>query len=136
MDKVKSNIMVEFSIYGEGFEPCIISEELNVEPSETHIKGTTIKGKKICWKETAWVISTGYEISMDINEQLNKIFKKLEGKEEKLIKIKNDLNVKMLIMIVVNIENKEPPAMYFRNHIIHFLSNIDAEVGFDVYVYS
>lgn len=60
----------------------------------------------------------------------------LEFKTEKLVELKDKLCVSMLFMIVVKIENNETPAMYFKKPFIHFLSRIDAEVGFDVYVYS
>lgn len=132
----KTSVMVRFSIYGENFDPSIISEELGLLPTETHLKGELTKNGKNTWKDTSWSINTGYEDSYDINEQLEKIMYLLECKTEKLTELKDKFCVSMLFMIVVKIENNETPAMYFKKPFIHFLSRIDAEVGFDVYVYS
>jgi len=132
----KTSVMVRFSIHGENFDPCVISEELGLSPTETHLKGEPTKNGRNTWKDTSWSINTGYEESLDINVQLEKIMSLLEFKTEKLVELKDKLCVSMLFMIVVKIENNETPAMYFKKPFIHFLSRIDAEVGFDVYVYS
>jgi len=39
-------------------------------------------------------------------------------------------------MIVIEIENNDKPAMYLQKNIIDFSSSIDAEIQFDLYVYS
>ncbi len=132
----KTTVMVEFSIYGEKFEPKYITEQLGIVPSETYIKGELIKNGRAARKETAWTISTGYEFSIDINEQLEKIVSLLEGKVDELVKLKSNLCLNMLFMIVVKIESNEIPAMYLKERFIHFASRIDAEVGFDTYIYS
>lgn len=132
----KSNVMVRFSLYGDDFNPALITKQLKIEPSETYIKGEQIRDGKIKRKETSWSISTKYEISLDINDQINKIMTLLYGKEAIITDLKKKYDLNILFMIVVNIENNDKPAMYFRKSFIHFLSDIDAEVGFDLYVYS
>lgn len=132
----KTSVMVRFSIYGDNFNPSIITKGLELMPTETHIKGERKKNGKSTWKDTSWSINTGYENSHDINEQLEKVTLLLKGRVDKLIELKDSLCVSMLFMIIVKIENNETPAMYFKKPFIHFLSRIDAEVGFDVYVYS
>jgi hypothetical protein len=126
--------MVEFSIYGESFEPEHITRELGIMPSETYWKGDIINHGKNTRKETAWIISTGYEISNDINDQIEKILALLDDKIEILIKLKTKFSLNILFMIVIMIENKETPAMYFKKHFIQFVSKIGAEIGFDTYV--
>lgn len=132
----KTSIMVEFSIYGDKFEPDDITEQLDILPCETYLKGELIKNGKIVRKETSWSINTGYENSYDINEQLEKIVMLLESKTDKLVNLKNSFNLNMLFMIVIKIENKEIPAMYFKRKFLSFLNKIGAEVGFDTYIYS
>lgn len=131
-----TSVMVRFSIYGESFNPFVISEELGILPTETHLRGEPTKNGKNTWKDTSWSINTGYEASYDINKQIEKIMLMLECKTDKLVEIKDKFRVNMLFMVIVKIENNETPAMYFKKPFIHFLSRIDAEVGFDVYVYS
>lgn len=132
----KSNVKARFSIYGENFEPGDITKQLGIIPTETYKKGELSTKYKIPRKETAWSISTGYEASMDINDQLNKILLLIEDKADKLVEIKDRLRINMLFMFVVNIVNNEKPAMYFEKRFIHFASKIDAEIGFDTYIYS
>jgi len=132
----KTTVMIEFSIYGEEFKPNYITEQLGIMPSETYLKGEIIRNGRAERKETAWTISTGYEVSIDINEQLEKIMLLLEGKIDKLVELKDSLCLNMLFMIVVKIENNEVPAMYFKKRFIDFASRIGAEVGFDTYIYS
>lgn len=132
----KTTVMVRFSIHGDNFHPSFITEKLELMPTETHLKGELTKKGKNTWKETSWSINTGYEESDDINHQLEKIMLLLDGKTDKLIELKSSLCVEVLFMIVIKIENNEIPAMYFKKQFIHFLSTIDAEVGFDVYVFS
>ena len=132
----KTSVMVEFSICGENFEPDYITKQLNIIPCETYLKGDLVKNGKIVRKETSWSISTDYEDSYDINEQLEKISDLLNRKTETLLKLKQELSVDILFMITVKIKNNETPAMYLKKPFIHFLSILDAEIGFDVYVYN
>ena len=128
--------MVRFSIYGENFKPTYITEVLGIAPSEAYTKGEKTKNGKLIRKDTSWSINTGYQDSLDINEQLEIIITQLEKKVAILTKIKQDLSVEMLFIIVIRIEDNEIPAMYFKKDFIRFISKIDAEVGFDTYIYS
>ena len=132
----KTNVMVEFSIYGENFEPKYITKQLGIMPSETYLKGELIRYGRATRKETAWSISSGYEVSLDINNQLEKVIFLLKDKVDKLVELKNSLCLNMLFIIVIRIEDNEIPAMYFKKDFIRFISKIDAEVGFDTYIYS
>ena len=131
----KTNIMVRFSIYGESFDPTDITKLLEIKPSHTHKKGDMLKNGISTRKDTAWSIETGYEESLNINDQIERILKLLEGKKDILLRIRRDMPVEMLFMIVVKIENKETPAMYFLKDTLNFFHEIKAEVGFDLYVY-
>jgi hypothetical protein len=133
----KTNVMVKFIIYGDSFEPSFITEQLTLMPNETYMKGDPTGRSGINKrKETTWSISTGYEESYDINEQLKKILLLLNGKADKLVELKHSVSVEILFMIVVKIKNEEFPAMRLGKDIIHFMSTIGAEVDFDVYVFN
>lgn len=113
----KTSVMVRFSIYGDNFHPSVITEGLELSPTDTHIKGELTKSGKNTWKDTSWSFSTEYEDSYDINEQLEKITYLLESKTDKLLELKDNLCVNMLFIIVVKIENNEIPAMVFQKTI-------------------
>ena len=88
------------------------------------------------WKETDWTLSTGYQESYDINNQLNTILKSLEGKTKELKQLKKKYDLEFLFMIVIQVENDEKPAMYLQKNIIGFASLIQAEIQFDLYIFS
>lgn len=141
MDVTK--VMAYFSIIGDHFQPEKITEELAIQPTETYIKGDIIKKTRATTSsrvrrriETDWTLSTGYQESSDINDQLKPLLRSLEGKQKNLIRLKEEYELTYVFMIVIEIENNEKPAMYFEKDIINFASTIDAEIQFDLYIYS
>jgi hypothetical protein len=129
-----TRVMVEFEISGEKFSPDEITMLLGISPTETRIKGNTITVKNIINKSTIWLYSTGYKESLDVDIQLKQIVDVFSEKIPILKDIKTRFNVKMGICVVIKVENKEPPAMSFRHWFLKFLTDIDADVDFDMYV--
>ncbi len=81
--------MAYFSITGDIFPVEAITDALNIEPTRTYKKGdivarrdnpNLVSTKKLYRKETDWNLSTGYQESYDINNQLYVILKSLEEK--------------------------------------------------------
>ncbi|MBT2640082.1 DUF4279 domain-containing protein [Bacillus sp. ISL-39] len=133
--------MAYFSALGDEFPLEIITNTLGLEPTETYKKGDIIErsrsSTKIRYrKETDWTLSTGYQESYDINDQLNVILKSLIGKTDQLSFLKGEYDLDYLFMIVIQIENSEKPAMYLQKDIIEFASLIQAEIHFDLYIFS
>lgn len=145
MDKTK--VMTYFSVLGDEFPLEVVTDTLGIEPTETYKKGDIIErtnnpnlistsNKIRRRKETDWTLSTGYQESYDINMQLNTILKPLEGKTKELKQLKEEYSLEFLFMIVIQVENNETPAMYLQKNIIDFASIIQAEIHFDLYIYS
>ncbi|ETT86570.1 DUF4279 domain-containing protein [Viridibacillus sp. FSL R5-0477] len=131
--------MAYFSAFGDNFPLEEVTNGLDVEPTETYKKGDVIKTfatKILRRKETSWTLSTGYQESLDINEQLDVILKSLKEKTKELLQLKKKYDLQFQFMIVIEIENNDKPAMYLQKNIIDFSSSIDAEIQFDLYVYS
>ncbi|MEK4092135.1 MULTISPECIES: DUF4279 domain-containing protein [unclassified Viridibacillus] len=131
--------MAYFSAFGDNFPLEEVTNGLDVEPTETYKKGDVIKTfatKILRRKETSWTLSTGYQESLDINKQLDVILKSLKEKTKELLQLKKKYDLQFQFMIVIEIENNDKPAMYLQKNIIDFSSSIDAEIQFDLYVYS
>lgn len=137
--------MAYFSAFGDEFPLEIVTDVLGIEPTETYKKGDIIESssnpnlvstKIRRRKETDWTLSTGYQESYDINNQLNPILKSLEGKTEELKQLKKKFGLEFLFMIVIEVEKDEKPAMYLQKNIIDFSSIIQAEIQFDLYIFS
>src|SRR5690606_21184530 len=136
--------MAYFSVIGDHFQPEKITEELAIQPTETYVKGDIIEQTRAANSPgirrrigTACTLSTGYQESIiDINDQLQPLLRSLEGKQPDLIRLKEEYELTYLFMIVIEIENNDKPAMYLKKDVISFASAIDAEIHFDLYIYS
>ncbi|WP_368905939.1 DUF4279 domain-containing protein [Bacillus wiedmannii] len=135
--------MAYFSVTGDAFPVEAITDALSIEPTRTYKKGDVVarhdnpnlvSTKVIYRKETDWTLSTGYQESYDINNQLHVILKSLEGKTEQLKQLKEKYDLQFLFMVVIQVENNESPAMYLQKEIINFASFIQAEIHFDLYI--
>ncbi|WP_317979319.1 DUF4279 domain-containing protein [Paenibacillus glycanilyticus] len=137
--------MAYFSISGDSFPVNEVSKLLCIEPTESYNKGdvivrpkneniinTTVKYRK----ETAWILSSGYQESYDINDQLGLLLDTLESKIIELKRIQTDYKVSYKFEIVINIENNQKPAIYLERRFISYAHSINADVDFDLYILS
>lgn len=136
--------MAYFSITGDIFPVEAITDALNIEPTRTYKKGdivarrdnpNLVSTKTLYRKETNWTLSTGYQESYDINNQLYVILNSLEKKTEPLKQLKKKYDLEFLFMVVIQIEDNESPAMYLQKDILDFASSIQAEIHFDLNIY-
>ncbi|MEE3946694.1 DUF4279 domain-containing protein [Bacillus wiedmannii] len=136
--------MAYFSATGDVFPVEAITNALRIEPTRTYKKDDVVarhdnpnlvSTKTLYREETAWTLSTGYQESYDINNQLQVILKSLEGKTEQLKHLKKKYGLQFLFMVVIQVENNESPAMYLQKEIIDFASFIQAEIHFDLYIH-
>lgn len=132
----KTNVKVEFNIVGDTFNPDIVTQRLEIVPTEVWIKGEQIKGKDLYRKHTLWSMSTEYEESLDINDQLKVVLSVLTPKTSDLVELRSTLGVEFRFCVVINIEDNEKPAMSLDTETIRFLNEISAEIEFDLYIYS
>lgn len=132
----KTNVKVEFFITHEKLNLEIIKKELELVPTEFWMKGDSIQGKKFKKPDSCWVISTQYEESLNINEQIEKILNILDSKKNSLKEFRKKYDWDLLFSIVINIENNEKPEMYFEKKFIDFVQEIEAEFFIDLYVFS
>lgn len=131
-----TEICVEFNIIGDYFQEEEISNVLELIPSEFYRKGDAIKNRTLARKETCWTISSGFEESLDINEQIKKILYSLQNKSEELNFLKKELNLDYLLTIIINVQEENVPAMYFESNVLGFINNISAEIEVDLYIFS
>lgn len=134
----KTNVKVEFSIIGDNFCPTEITSRLSISPSSKFRKGDTyIKNGNECIKNySCWMISTGYEESLDISIQLDKIVAILDKKKDELVALRQWYAFEYMLVVVINIENRESPGMYIKSDVIKFVNDINAEIDLDLYIMS
>ncbi|MBU7008837.1 DUF4279 domain-containing protein [Phosphitispora fastidiosa] len=132
----KTNIKVEFRMLGENFNPELISDRLNLKPDEKWEKGEIIKNKDIRRKYSCWIISTGYEESLDVNNQLEQILGLIYDKKAILQEISKQFGLDYRFDVIINIEANEKPAIYLSKDVIGFANDINAEFDIDLFINS
>ncbi|MGG3805452.1 DUF4279 domain-containing protein [Metabacillus fastidiosus] len=141
----KTNVKVYFSAAADEFPIDDFTETLGIQPTRTYKKGDAIirpHNPNVISigvhhrLHSCWELGTEYEESCDINDQLYKILNYMEDKIGKLTQLKREYDLVYNFIIVIQVENNETPAMYLESKFINFASSIDAEVDFDLYIYS
>lgn len=133
-----TKVMVDFSAVGDTFPLHIVSKELSIQPTEAYEKGNSVpkRSEHVTRKETCWSISTGYQESLCVEDQLNQILDILQNKTAKLIELKEKYNLFYKFFIVIQVENGQFPALHLDGGIIEFSNVIKAELDFDMYYFS
>jgi len=138
----KTNAKVYFSIFGDNFPIDTITNSLNLEPTHSHKKGEIINRKTnpivksssvLYRKDTAWQIGTEYEETLDLEEQIIKVIKQLENKEEVITDLCRRFNLECYFMIVIVINEGHTPAISINKEFIRLANSIGAEIHFDTY---
>ncbi|MBE1442607.1 DUF4279 domain-containing protein [Paenibacillus sp. OAS669] len=132
---MSTKVSAEFSIIGDTFDPKIVTDMLGLNPTGSYVKGELVTGKNLVRKESCWFIKTEHEPSLDVNEQLEKIIKLINGRKKKLIELRNQIVVDYKFFIVIKIEENQVPAIFLSSDIVEFAGNIQAEIEFDVYIH-
>lgn len=134
----KTNIGLTFRITADRFDTDLISQQLNIQPTKTRIKGNRISQNNTHkYTFTSWELGSTRQDSMDINDSLNQIIVLLKGKEDKLLAIKQQLHdVNFIFGFFVYVENSEIPSIYFKTSSIAFINSIQAEIDIDFYINS
>lgn len=132
-----SDIKIEFLIVGDDFLPDEITKMLNIYPTEAHrINDHFMVGSEknipMKRKECSWRIETQYIESIDVTEELNKIYNILKDKTNIFKEIKNKYSVFFKFNIVIHFTDN--PIISLERDIIKFAAEIDAEFDFDTYI--
>lgn len=134
--------MVYFSLYGDEFPIDYVTETLEIEPTKTFKKGDIIvkpfnpkvTSTKIHYRlETAWNLSTGYQESFDVKEQLDQILRPLKNKAALINQLKTEYELECHFTIVIIMENGYTPGLVIDYEQIEFANSIKAEFDIDLY---
>ncbi len=131
----RTKVKVYFSLFGDTFPLDYVTEKLGITPSNTYRKRDIIPNRSTTQfrKETTWDLGTGYQESLDVNEQLQQIITQLLNKVSIISEIKKTYSVQCKIFIVIIIEEGHTPTLYLDKDVINFASTIAAEFDRDLY---
>lgn len=138
-----TQVSTEFNIRGEDFDPDYVTEALGLSPStkwrqgdiriqDISEEGCALSG--LTYSFSLWSITTGYQDSYDISDQLNPIIDLIKEKKNILLQLAEILELNYTIGIVIYIYNKRTPGVNISPDIMRFASDIGADIDIDLYV--
>ncbi|EAK9821936.1 DUF4279 domain-containing protein [Listeria monocytogenes] len=131
MESNLPKICVGFNLTGDDFDLNYVTAKLGILP-------TNMRERKdfpvSAMAHTSWELETEKEFCKAVCWQFEKLIRQLQGKRNIINSLCNDLNLKAIFTVVINMENGDGPELVLTKEIISFISSINAEVGFDIYV--
>lgn len=129
----KTQVMVYFNLFGDEFPIDEVTKKLGVTPSLTYKKGDIIPPRNSYRKETAWELSSDYQESCDVKEQMDQVMEPLKNQAFIINQIKEDYKLECKFFIVIIMKNGDTPALYLDSEQIEFANGIKAEFDIDLY---
>jgi len=133
MNPAQTEVLVYFQLLADDFSIEDVTHRLGLTPTETCQRGE--KGYSSRLREyTSWSLGTGYQSSVDVNDQLQPIIAQLRGKEtilDDIFDTYDDMQARFIIVIVM--EEGQTPALVFDLETIQFAHRIRAEFDIDLY---
>ena len=136
----QTQVMVYFSMFADEFPLDAVTKQLGIEPTESYKKGDIIK--KISPTEnhvrsyTCWKLSTGYQESLDVGEQMDMIIDQIGDKSAIINDLKRQFGLDCRFTIVIIMNNGYTPGLYLNQSIIAFANSINADFDIDLYANS
>jgi len=134
-------IKIKFSLIGDEFSKEYVSNRLGVISDRFKTKDDwpdAIKNAKDLpdhlKPRTVWGVDIKKESSYAVSDQFQKIIKIFNGKELMINKLCKELKLTAVFEIVIEMESGNRPEMVLTKEIIKFISLINAEIGFDLYI--
>lgn len=130
------NTYVYFSLVGENFNPALITDKLEIIPTEAWQRGN--KGKYnndlqfSCWKLST---DKGKEY-LDIDKLVSEIVNKLKDKVDVINKLKQELHLDSVLQIVLDIDtnpDQSTPSLGHDLETINFLYKTQTKTDIDIY---
>ncbi len=128
-------VRVDFYLSGDNADLDDITERMELIPTSSR--------KKMEWPQAsinagiakdAWLYEMEKEECKAISKQLNKLQEILSPKTDVIRDLCNIYSLKASITIVVEMECNDGPEFVLTQNNIAFLSSINAEIGFDLYM--
>ena len=114
-----------------------VTEQLGIEPTESFKNGDIIKKisilKIMLEAYTCWKLSTGYQESLDVGQQIDMIIDQIGDKSAIINELKRQFGLECRFTIVIIMNNGYTPGLYLDQSIIAFANSINADFDIDLY---
>lgn len=129
-------ISIGFSLTSKFADLDKISRDLKLTPTKIRKKEEwPVTSIKAGLASDFWEITTELTTSISVDEECKKLINILKGKEEIIKFLCKEYTMEGHFEVVIHMKSNNTPAIYLEKETILFLSNIGADIGFDVYAY-
>lgn len=130
-----AKINVSFLLFSENLDPNVVTNYVNIIPTRSLKKGDPLTSDKHrSRKDGCWEISSGYQDSLDINDQLDAVCKILLPNKKLFKEVIQTNNLSAKFDIVIEINDGIAPGMSLQRKILTLANEFDAVFDFDLYV--
>lgn len=129
---MSTKITVHFTLTGK-FNPDEVSEKLNIEPTKTWRVGEAIQKTLLSYKHDGWRLSSDEVETLELEEQLAKIWDIIQPYKSKIVDICAELDLVAEIACAVDLEDDQYPVLHFERESIKRISELNAEIDIDIY---
>lgn len=128
-------VRVCFHLSGKDLNFDEISRYLELEP--TFVRGEEQwpeASKQAGLADDLWCLYTSMDKSKSVSEQFDKMQNNLFSKKEKIIEICKKNCLESSFEIRIEMAHNDPPEIVLSRENLRFISAINAEIGFDLYI--
>ncbi|AJD89733.1 hypothetical protein JMA_04160 [Jeotgalibacillus malaysiensis] len=130
----KTKTMIYFEIAATQMDPDVITEKLNIQPSESYRNGDLIEDSFYRYRQrSVWRISSGYQEDLFLDESFKKVIDPLRMKTAVINDIRKEFSATCHLIVVSEMFNGQAPALGFFADIIRFAADIHADIELDLY---
>ncbi len=130
----QTSIKVYLLIFGDAFDPNVLTNLVELTPTAIGIKGQAVDEKGINYKDTFWEFSVGPLISLSFEEVCDILLDAINGSESIVFQFMKVHNLSAKFVIVVEIADGQAPALYFNRTFLKTIEQLEAEIDIDMYV--
>lgn len=114
-----------------------VTARLQIEPTDAWRIGDKARTKNPLGRlYTCWKYKVGPVQSLNVEEVLKPLYEQFHSKVDVINVLKKQYDLSVAIVVVIEIENGENPALTISPAMSQFASSIGAEIDIDLYAYA
>lgn len=132
---MKTKLRIIFTVFGEEFDPAVITEITQIQPSKTHFKGDSIPGRKagLIYQETAWEFDSADQPCLLLEEILEPFWVKIRPKIPALAAFIQEYGLQSKLFVVSTVYGDDFPGIFFGKSFLADLVRVKGELDIDLY---
>lgn len=135
----KTQVMAYFKLYADDFPLEMVTERLGIKPTESYKNGEIIKKISetdyLTRSSSSWILSTGYQDSLDVGEQLEQVIERIRDKAAIINELRREYDLECGFVIVSIMNNGYTPGFHLDTSVIAFANSIKADFDIDLYAH-